>query len=112
MAFSAVTEHTYLTTATDLFNMVVQRFKVGEEGIFLYSTYISKYNIIKFFKPYTVTSHFENLRITDFATALGSIIDKEEESYNRILETLNIFYYANSHSEMVTIPIKILSSGS
>jgi len=110
IAFTAISDLSFIAQSTDSYILYLQNFNIGSEGITIWSTYFKRYDMVKFMKPYHLNNSLLKYSKTKLADTLGEALgDKEINEFERIFRSLEKYFYTATRGEMVTNEHRLLS---
>jgi len=110
IAFSAISELHFISQSTDPFVLYLQNFNIDSEGVTIWSTYFTRFEMVKFMKPYNIESFLIKYSKTTLAEALGEALEyKNKNEIKRIFRSLEKYFYTATRGKMVTNENRLLS---
>lgn len=104
LSFSSIFETGFGTNSSDPFQTIIQSFVQNQEGMKVWTTYYSRYNLFKILKPLHINSSFFPFQFSNLASSLGRALNERETNtkIKQIFNSLELIFHTVTFGEMVT----------
>jgi len=104
LSFSSIFETGFGSNSSDPFQIIIQGFVQNQEGMRVWSTYYTRYNLFKILKPLHISSPFFPYKITNLASSLGNALKARGTNpiIKQIFNCLELIFHTITFGEMIT----------
>lgn len=109
IAFCAILQP-FSSFLSNEFQLYIQNFQIGSDGVAIFRTYFSKLEMVKFIKPYYLNVPITKFEKDELCEALGKALEfRNGKQIRGIFQALESFYYATAYDEILTAEHRLLS---
>ncbi len=104
LSFSSIFETGFGSVTSDPFQTIIQGFKQNQEGMSVWTTYYTRYNLFKILKPLHISSPFFPYKLTKLASSLGNALEARDtnQQIKQIFNCLELLFHTITFGEMIT----------
>lgn len=111
IAFSSIFEIGFTPNTSDPFQVHIQNFVKGEEGLSVWDKFYMNYNLFKVLKPLYISDSFFPFKPTELSNTLVDSLELRDSnnSIKRIFRSLELLYHTITFSDMITDEHRLLT---